>query len=161
MRLELQVFVPGPIDEVFDFLEDPWKTIGLGGHAAEHVRGITEVAADEHGRRTFEINMQAGPRSWNQTVKQVVRERPTRLVTEGWTWVNDRDDPALRVTTDRRLLSEEDGTRLSMTTDYEPQKMRRFALALNWLQRGQTRLELEHHLHFLAEHFAARESQQR
>ena len=118
MRLELQVFVPGPIDEVFDFLDDPWKTIGLGGHAAEHVRGITEVAADEDGRRTFEIKMQAGPRSWNQTVQQVVRERPTRLVTEGWTWVNDRDDPALRVTTDRRLVSRK------MDTPFDDDRLR-------------------------------------
>src|SRR5690349_1683478 len=149
MRFDLGVFVPGPIDEVFDFLDDPANTVGLGGHAAEHVRSITEIAADDQGRRTFDIKMQAGPRSWMQTVQQVVRDRPTRLVTRGWTWVTDREDAALRVTTERRLQTEGDGTRLSLTIDFEPQQLRPFARVLNLLQRGHTRLELEHQLHFL------------
>jgi hypothetical protein len=157
MRFDLGVFVPGAIDEVFDFLDDPSNIVGLGGHAAEHVRSIAEIAADDQGRRTFDIKMQAGPRTWMQTVQQVVRDRPTCLVTRGWTWVNDREDPALRVTTERRLQTEEDGTRLSMTIDFEPQKLRRFARVLSVLQRGQTRLELEHQLHFLAERFASRD----
>ena len=161
MRFDLGVFVPGAIDEVFDFLDDPWNTISLGGHAAEHVQSITEVASDDEGRRTFDIKMQAGPRAWTQTVQQIVRNRPTRLMTRGWTWVNDREEPALLVMTDRQLSAETGGTRLSMTIDYEPQKLRTFARVLNLLQRGQTRLELEHQLHFLAERFAARGIEQR
>ena len=160
MRFNFGVFVPAPIDDVFDFLDEPSNTVALGGHASEHVQGITEVAVDEDGRRTFDFKMHAGPRSWTQTVQQVVRDRPTRLVTRGYTWTKSRDDPYLRVTTDRKLTSEEDGTRLVMAIDYDVQRLRWFALVLNWMQRGHVRLELEHQLHFLAEHFASREIQQ-
>jgi len=152
MRFDFGVFVPGSIEEVFDFLDNPSNTIGLGGHAAEHVRGITEVATDDAGRRTFDFKMQAGPRTWTQTLQQVVRDRPTRLVTRSWTWVNDREDPALVVMTDRRLVVESGGTRLSMTIEYEAQKWTLFARGLNWLQRGHTRLELEHQLPSASRH---------
>src|SRR5690349_13368178 len=103
MQLELGVSIPAGVEEVFDFLDDPANTLRLGGHGAEHAAGIAVVASQPDGRRTFDIRMRAGGRAWTQTVEQVVRERPTRLVTRGWTWVNDRSETYLLITTDRQL----------------------------------------------------------
>jgi hypothetical protein len=156
MRISARVYVPAPIEAVFDFLDDPINTLRLGGHAADHVARIV-VVSEEAGRRTFDLNLQAGPKTWTQTVRQVVRDRPTRLDTDGWTWVNDRNDPYLHVATERTLTAEADGTLVSTSVTYTPRKRLLFAKLVGWLQRGQTQLELEHQLHILAEHFAARD----
>jgi len=161
MDFQLKVFVPAPIDEVFDFLDEPANMLGLGGHAAEHAAGIEVVDADPDGRRTFDLRMRAGRREWTQTVRQVIRERPTRLVTEGWTWLDDRNDPYLAVTNDRRLRVEDGATRVDVNIRYELRRRSLIGSALNWLQRGHVRTELEHTLHFLAEHFASRDIPQR
>src|SRR5258706_16435080 len=161
MQLTVSVAVPAAIDDVFDFLDDPASMLTVGGHAAEHSQGIDLVGTQPDGRRTFDIRMRAGSREWVQSVEQVLRERPTRLVTRGWTWTENRNDPYLSVTTDRQLTSESGGTRVAMTVQYEPHKRSLLAFAVNWLQRDRTRIELEHQLHFLAEHFAARDFQQR
>ena len=154
MQLELGVSVPAPIEEVFDFLDDQANTLSLGGHAADHTAGIEVINVEPDGRRTFDIHMRSGARTWTQTVEQTIRERPSRLVTRGWTWTTDRNDPYLVITTNRRLTAVADGTRLTMSVRSELRKRSLVARATNWLLRGQARLELEHQLHFLAEHFA-------
>ena len=156
MRNSASVLVPAPIEAVFDFLDDPANTLRLGGHAAEHVASVV-VVAEQDGRRTFDLKMQAGPKTWSQTVQQTVRDRPARLDTHGWTWVSDRNDPYLQVTTERTLTREAEGTRVSTTVTYTPRKRPLLGKILGFLQRGQTQLELEHQLHFLAEHFASRD----
>ena len=160
MKIRASVLVLGAIEDVFDFLDDPANTMMLGGHAAEHARGFTQVTGED-GRRTFDIKMQAGGRAWTQTIQQVIRERPSRHVWEAWTWDDDRTEPHLRVTVDRMLTAEQDGTRLSTAIEYTPAKRPLLGKLLGWLQRGQTQTELDHQLHFLAERFAARDIQRR
>jgi hypothetical protein len=161
MDNQLKVFVPASLEEVFDFLDEPANGLGLGGHAAEHVAGIQVVGTEPDGRRTFDLRMRAGQRTWTQTIRQVVRQRPNRLLTEGWTWVTDRNDPYLVVTNDRRLSLQDGETRVDVAIHYELRKRSLLASAVGWLQRGQVRMELEHQLHFLAEHFASRGSSER
>jgi uncharacterized protein YndB with AHSA1/START domain len=161
MDFHLGVFVPAPIEEVFDFLDDPTNMLGLGGHAAEHAAGLEVVETKPDGRRTFDLRMRAGQREWVQTIRQTVRERPHRLVTEGWTWVADRADPYLLVTNDRRLTVRDGATRVDASVTYELRKRSLQLRALNWLQRGQIRIELEHQLHYLAEHFVSNDIPQR
>ncbi len=93
MQLTVGVAVPAAIDDVFDFLDDPASMLTVGGHAAEHSQGIDLVGTQPDGRRTFDIRMRAGSREWVQSVEQVLRERPTRLVTRGWTWTEKPERP--------------------------------------------------------------------
>jgi uncharacterized protein YndB with AHSA1/START domain len=155
MRIELTGVVPASIEDVFDFLDDAANVIKLGGHAAGHVAGIEVVDSKPDGRRTVDIRMRAGDREWVQTIEQVVRERPTRLVTRGGTWQESRDAVILAITTERRLSPGPDGTIVTLMVDYEPGRQSRVQAARVWLQRGATRRELEHQLDLLAKHFAS------
>lgn len=156
MRVQLAGVIPAPIEDVFDFLDDPANAIRLSEHAADHAAGMEVVDSKPDGRRTVDIRMRAGNREWVQTIEQTVRERPTRLVTRGGTWEESRDAIVLAVTTDRRLSARPDGTHLTLTVDFEPGSPSLVQGARLWLQRGATRRELEHQLYSLAEHFASR-----
>jgi uncharacterized protein YndB with AHSA1/START domain len=155
MRIELTGVIPAPIEDVFDFLDDPANAVRLSEHAADHAAGIEVIDSKPDGRRTVDIRMRAGNREWVQTIEQIVRERPTRLVTRGGTWQESQDAVVLAVTTDRRLSTGPDGTHLTLTVDYEPGRPSLVQSARLWLQRGATRLELEHQLYSLTEHFAS------
>ena len=70
MKINARVLIPGPIEAVFDFLDDAANTVSLGSHAADHASDVEEIARADDGRRTFDIKMAAGPRRWTQTVEQ-------------------------------------------------------------------------------------------
>jgi carbon monoxide dehydrogenase subunit G len=156
MRFEVSADIPAPVEEVFDFLDDPANALKLNEHAADHVVGFDIVDTAPDGRRTVDVRMQAGRRAWIQTIEQVVRERPSRLVTRGWTWTERRDEPLMVVMNDRRLAEAASATRLTITADYELRKAPLTARIMARLQRGATRLELVNGLHLLIDHFASR-----
>jgi uncharacterized protein YndB with AHSA1/START domain len=161
MDLRFETLLPALIEDVFDFLDDPAGTLRLNEHASEHAVGVDVIASQPDGRRTVDITMRAGDKTWTQTVEQVLRDRPTRLVSRSWTWTDDRANPTLSIITDRRLSPETDGTRLNMTIHYELASGSLVQRARLRLQQGAARLEIEHQLHFLAEHFASHDIAER
>ncbi|HEX9549852.1 MAG TPA: SRPBCC family protein [Candidatus Limnocylindrales bacterium] len=156
MRFEVSADIPAPVEEVFDFPGDQANALKLNERAADHVVGFDIVDTAPDGRRTVDVRMQAGKRAWIQTIEQVVRERPSRLVTRGWTWTERRDEPLMVVMNDRRLAEAASATRLTITADYELRKAPLTARIMARLQRGATRLELVNGLHLLIDHFASR-----
>jgi GNAT superfamily N-acetyltransferase len=115
----------------------------LNEHASEHTVGIEVVAAQPDGRKTVDIRMATNGSAWVQTIEQVLRERPSRLVSRSWTWTERRDAPVLSQLSDRRLSVEADGTRLAITVEYKPAKASALQRARLALQRGAAQLELE------------------
>ena len=157
MKVELDVLVPAPVEVVFDFLDDPANMLRLSEHASEHTVGIDKYPDQPDGRKTVDFRMRSGKVDWVHSVEQVLRERPSRLVTRSWTWTQSRSDHVLSLISDRRLTAESGGTRLATTIEYRPGKSTLFENARLWLQRGATRVELEHQLHLLAERLASRD----
>jgi ligand-binding SRPBCC domain-containing protein len=153
-RIHLRAVVPAPIDEVFAFFDDPDNTAEFNEHA-ESIK-LVEVQAD--GRRTVDVVMKAGQKTWMQTVKQVVRERPTRLVTRGGSWTTDRNQFSLSIMTDRRFQADGDDTAIDVTIEYEMQhSLRRPVWAiLGWLQRGAAQREFEYQLTLMVQRLASR-----
>lgn len=158
MKVSLSAMIEAPIDEVFAYFDDPANTLEFTSHAKSF--DVVSVAPDD--RRTFDVHMRSGGLTWTQTVEQVVRERPTRLLTRGGTWTTDRGRLGLLVTTDRRFSPDGYGTRLDVTVEYllDQPRRRAFLALLNWLQRGETRLELEHQLRLMAGLIEARHDAQ-
>jgi uncharacterized protein YndB with AHSA1/START domain len=148
-RIRLSVFITAPIDEVFAFLDDPDNVAEFSEHA-ERVE-IVDVKPD--GRRTVDILMRWGRKSWHQTIEQVVREPPTRLATRGGTWT-EPGKYVMTVEVDRRLSVERDGTRVDMNWDFRTH--RRFHAVFDWLQRDAATREWQHQLSLMAERLAAR-----
>ena len=148
MTIRLRKLIRAPIDEVFAFFDDPLKTLEFNDHAVHF--DVVEVQPD--GRRTFDVVMRAGAKQWMQTVEQVVREPPTRLLTRGGSWTRDRGRWVLTVTTDRRFTQEGGGTRVDATieTHVDDPFRHPFGAILNWVQQGAARTEFEHQLHFMA-----------
>jgi uncharacterized protein YndB with AHSA1/START domain len=160
MRVDLTTYIPAPIDVVFAFLDDPANTLEFAGHARSHVEHLQVVAVRPDGARTFDLQMRSGGKTWVQTIDQEVRQSPTRLMTRGWTWTIDREQPVLTVTTDRRLYAEGEGTRLHVTVETRldhPWKRPYWAI-VGWRQRGAMRLGLEHQIHLITERLAARDA---
>lgn len=153
-RIRLHAFVPAPIDEVFAFFDDPDNTAEFNEHAAS----VEVVDVQPDGRRTIDVVMKAGRKTWMQTIEQVVREPPTRLTTGGGSWTARRDQPSLSITTDRCFSTDGDGTVIDVTIDYRLQQpLRRPVWAvLGWLQRGQTQREFEYQLSRIVERLASR-----
>jgi Polyketide cyclase / dehydrase and lipid transport len=147
MAIHLTRIVRAPIEDVFAFFDDFAKTMECNVHAVH----LEVVDTQPDGRRTVDVLMGAGARRWTQTIQQVIREPPRRLVTRGGTWTTDRRRWLLTVTTDRRLMTEADGTRVDVTIESRlDQPLRRPHLAiLNWLQRGATRREFEKQLNMI------------
>jgi hypothetical protein len=148
VAIKLSKVIRAPVDDVFGFLDDPAKTLEFNDHAVDFE--VVDVQPD--GRRTFDVVMRSGAREWMQTIEQVVREPPTRLMTRGGSWSTDRRQWLLTITTDRRFTTEGDGTRVDVTIDarLDHPFRRPFRAILNWLQRGATRTEFEHQLDFIA-----------
>lgn len=158
MTVNLSKVIHAPIDDVFGFFDDQAKTMEFNAHAVD----LEVVDVQPDGRRTFDIVMRSDAMTWMQTVEQVVRERPTRLVTRGGSWTTDRRHWVLTFTADRRFTTEGDGTRVDVTFDIHlDHPFRRPLQAIrNWLYQGATRTELEHQLVLMArriEGTAARE----
>ena len=148
MEFTFSRVIRAPVEVVFAFFDDPWKTAEFTPHA-----GRVEVVAElPDGCRTFDVVMRAGAREWMQTIEQVVREPPTRLLTRGGSWTKDRRQWVLTISTDRRFTSEGDGTRIDATMEFRLAHPFRqpFRAVSNWLRRGTARAEFEHQLELMA-----------
>jgi hypothetical protein len=148
--IRVTAFMPAPMDEVFAFFDDPDNALEFNEHAERFE--VVDVQPD--GRRTIDVLMKAGRKSWTLTIEQLVREPPTRLMTRGRTWTQP-DRYVLTATTDRHFSAEGDGTRVDVAFDARPH--RPFAAVLKWLQRDAVRRELQHQLALAAERLAARQ----
>ena len=148
MATRISRFVRAPIDQVFSFFDDPSNTLEFNPHAER----FEVVDQQPDGRRTYDIVMHSDTNEWMQTVEQVLREPPTRLLTRGGSWAVDRDLWLLTITTDRRFSEEGDGTRIDVTIESRlDQPLRRPLQALrNWLWRGAAQQEFEHQLALIA-----------
>jgi Polyketide cyclase / dehydrase and lipid transport len=148
VTVNLSKVIRAPIDEVFAFFDDPAQTLEVNAHAMS----LEVVELQPDGRRTYDVVMGARARRWMQTVEQVTRIPPTRLVTTGGSWTTDRHKWRLTITTDRRFTAEADGTRVEITIDHTLDRpLRRPLQAIrNWLQQGATRAEFERQLDFFA-----------
>jgi hypothetical protein len=144
MAIHLRKLIQAPIDEVFAFFDDPLKMLEFNEHAVH----FDVVDAKPDGRRTFDVVMRAGAKQWRQTVEQVIREPPTRLMTRGGTWSTDRRRWLLTVTTDRRFSADGDGTLLDATieTTVDDPFHHPFGAILNWVQQGAAKAEFERQL---------------
>jgi uncharacterized protein YndB with AHSA1/START domain len=144
MAIELSRLIRAPIDEVFAFFDDPANTMRFN----EHFMRYEVIDEQPDGRRVFDLFLGAGERRWVQTIGQVLREPPTRLVTRSGTWESAGDPWALTLVTDRRFSKHVDGTRLDMAVSYRLTEPWRHPVkvAQNWFQRGAVRLEYERQL---------------
>ena len=153
MVTRISRFIRASIDEVFSFFDDPGSTLESNPHAER----FEVVEQQPDGRRTYDVVMHSDTNEWMQTVEQVLREPPTRLVTRGGSWTIDRNKWLLTITTDRRFSIEGDGTRVDVAIEAQlDQPLRRPLHALrNWLGRGATQLEFEHQLALIAKRIEA------
>jgi uncharacterized protein YndB with AHSA1/START domain len=144
MTIELSRLVHAPIEEVFAFFDDPANTLPFN----EHVIRFEVIDEQPDGRRAFDVVMGAGERRWMQTVGQVVREPPTRLVTRSGTWESEGDRWAATLVTDRRFVAEGGGTRLDVTVDFRLADPWRHPMKVlqNWIQRDAVGPEFERQL---------------
>ena len=149
MEARLSKVIHAPIDEVFAFFDDPAMTLRVTDHAI----GYEVVDVQPDGRRTFDVTMRAGANEWMQTIEQVLRERPTRLVTRGGSWTTDRNALVGTVATDRLLSTERDGTRVDVTIEFHlVRPFRRPVQSVqNWLMRGRTHAVLEVQLQLISD----------
>jgi hypothetical protein len=145
--------IRAPIDEVFSFFDDPGSTLEFN----PHVERFEVVDQQPDGRRTYDVVMRSDTNEWKQTVEQVLREPPTRLVTRGGSWTTDRRHWLLTITTDRRFSAEGDRTRVDVTIESRLDRplRRPFQAVRNWLWRGATRQEFEHQLALIAKRLEA------
>jgi hypothetical protein len=148
VAVNLSKVIHASIEDVFGFFDDPARTLEFNAHAV----GLELVDVQPDGRRTFDVVMRSDAMEWMQTVEQVIRQQPTRLMTRGGSWTTDRRHWLLTVTTDRRFTTEGDGTRVDVTIESGlDNPFRRPLQAIrNWLQQGATRTEFEHQLELMA-----------
>ena len=153
MTTTISRLIRAPIDEVFAFFDDPSSTLEFNPHAER----FEVVDQQPDGRRTYDVVMRSHAKEWMQTVEQVLREPPTRLVTRGGSWTSDRRKWLLTITTDRRFSVEGDGTRVDLTIDSRlDQPLRRPMHAVrDWIWRGAARREFEHQLALIAKRLEA------
>lgn len=113
MTTRISRHVRAPIEDVFAFFDDLSYTLEFNPHAER----IDVVHHKPDGRRTYDVVMRSDTNEWMQTVEQVLREPPTRLVTRGGSWTNDRRKWLLTIATDRRFSVDGDGTRIDITIE--------------------------------------------
>ena len=159
MRWTFTISIGVPIEEVFAFFDDPVATIRFQEHAGQHLKEsrLVEVSAD--GRRTIDLMMQAGTRSWTQTIVQEVREPPSRLMARSYTWTEDRENRISTIATDRRFSPDGTGTRLDVAVTFSVERPWRNPLAVvlnRFMGNTAGRLEMEHSLHAIAEYLEGR-----
>ena len=97
MALDISRLIRAPIEDVFSFFDDPSNTLEFNPHAER----FEIIDQQPDGRRTYDVVMRSDANEWMQTVEQVLREPPTRLVTRGGSWTTDRQNWLLTITTDR------------------------------------------------------------
>lgn len=154
MATRLSRIIRAPIDDVFSFFDDPSSALEFNPHAER----FEVVDQQPDGRRTYDVLMRSDTNEWMQTVEQVLRERPTRLVTRGGSWTTDRRKWLLTITTDRKFSVEGDGTRVDVTIESQlDQPLRRPLQAVrNRLWSGAAQQEFEHQLALIAKRLEAR-----
>jgi hypothetical protein len=154
MRTRISQGVRAPIEEVFAFFDEPANTLGSHPHA-ERVEIVDETL---DGRRTYDVLMRSDTARWTQTVEQVLREPPTRLVTRGGSWSSDRRQWLLTVSTDRRFSADGEVTRVDVLIETRVERpLRRPLHAIrSWLGRGSARREYRRQLTHIAERIEAR-----
>jgi uncharacterized protein YndB with AHSA1/START domain len=154
MTIRISRLVRAPIEDVFSFFDDPSNTLEFNPHAER----FDVVDRQPDGRRTYDVVMHSDTSEWMQTVEQIVREPPTRLVTRGGSWTSDRRKWLLTITTDRRFAVDGNRTRIEVTIESRlDQPLRRPLHAIrNWLWRGVAHQEFEHQLALMAKHLEAR-----
>ncbi len=148
MDIHLTAHVDAPIDEVFGFFDDPANALDFNVHAVRQ----DVVAVQPDGRRTVDIVMRAGAKEWMQTIEQVVRQPPSKLVTLGGSWTTDRDHRLLTITTDRRFSTDGDGTRVEWRIEsrLEHPWRRPLQVVVNWFARNATQRVFEGQIDALA-----------
>jgi hypothetical protein len=153
MAIRISRFIRAPIDEIFSFFDDPSSTLEFNPHAER----FEVVDEQPDGRRTYDVVMHSDTNDWMQTVEQLLREPPTRLVTRGGSWTGDRHRWLLTITTDRRFAADGEGTRVDVTIESRlDQPLRRPLHAIrNWLWRGAAQQEFEHQLALIAKRLEA------
>lgn len=153
MKFEISRSIRAPIEEVFAYFDEPSSALEFSSHAER----VETVDRRPDGRRTYDVRMRADAKEWRQTVEQVLREPPTRLVTRGGSWTTDRTEWLLTVTTDRRFEVEGDGTSVAATIETQlAQPLRRPLQAVrNWLYRGAAQREFETQLALIAKRIEA------
>ena len=151
MKATFSRLVRAPLDDVFAFFDNPTNTLEFNPHA----EGFETVDLQPDGRRTYDVVMRSEGKRWMQTVEQVVRYPPTRLVTRGGSWTTDRRRLLLTIITDRRFSIERDGTRLDITIELKQPRSRPLQAVRNWLSRGAAQQEFEHQLGLMVERIEA------
>jgi uncharacterized protein YndB with AHSA1/START domain len=159
MATSISRLIQAPIEDVFAFFDDPSRTLEFNPHAER----LEVIEQQPNGRRTYDVVMRSDTTEWMQTVEQVLREPPTRLVTRGGSWTSNRQRWLLTITTDRRFSDEGDGTRVDVTFESRlDQPLRRPLQAVrNWLWRGAATQEFEHQLALIAKRLEAQASDTR
>jgi hypothetical protein len=148
MSMRVSRYIHAPIDQVFSFFDDPANTVEFSPHAER----FDVIDHQPDGRRTYDVWMRSDARHWMQTVEQVLREPPHRLITRGGSWTSDRSKWLLTITTDRHFSVEGHGTRIDATIETQlDQPLRRPLQAVsNFLQRGAAQRQAEHQLALVA-----------
>ena len=153
MAFEIIRSVKAPIDRVFAFFDDPANTVETSPHAERFE--VIDMKPD--GRRTYDVWMPADDRDWMQTIEQVLREPPHRLITRGGSWTADRSECLLTIVTDRQFSADGDGTRVYVTIETRLCRPLRHPLQAlrNWLQSGYAQREFEHRFALIAKRIEA------
>jgi uncharacterized protein YndB with AHSA1/START domain len=153
MRFEVGRSIAAPIENVFAFFDDPHNTIAYSPHA----RRVKVIETRADGCRTYDVWMQGHDKAWMQTVEQVLREPPRRLVNRSWSWSDDRSKRVLSITSDRQFSEDVGNTFARVWIDVSlVQPLRRpFDAARNLIFRGATQLEFEHQLDVIGKRIEA------
>jgi uncharacterized protein YndB with AHSA1/START domain len=148
VAIRLSATIRAPIEDVFAFFDDPGRAMEVNPHATRFE--VVDVQPD--GRRSVDVVMRAGAREWMQSIEQVVREPPTRLVTIGWTWTTDRGAEVMTLSTDRRFRHDGDATHVDVDLEHRldrPWRHPDWAI-VNRLRAGATRREFQRQLDLIA-----------
>ena len=159
MQTKLSTLIDAPIEQVFDFFDDPARAIAFQDHASQAIDRWQVIDEQPDGRRTIDFFMQTGAKRWMQTIVQEVRDRPFRLVSRSYGWAKNRDEPVSFMTSERRLSVDSGKTRVDVQVKFWLAHPWRNPLAalMNAVWGNQAfRIEQEHALYDIAEYLEGR-----
>jgi len=142
MKIGIVREINAPIEAVFAFLDNPENAVGINPHVVH----IEVIERSPDGRQMVDAHLSSPEGlSWAQTIDQVVRQPPSRLMTRAWTWKDDRRHRFLVIETDRHLSSTGERTRLEVTIEGSIDKPFRHPLRVlqSWFHRGTAQREFE------------------
>jgi uncharacterized protein YndB with AHSA1/START domain len=161
VRTALSIVIDAPIEQVFDFFDDPSRALSFQEHSSSLIQRWQIIDEQPDGRRTIDLHMAQGSNTWIQTMVQEVRERPFRLAWRSAARRTTGGEPVSFLTSDRRLAEVDGRTRVDVVVTFRlAHPWRNFlAVALNALWGNQAfRIEQEHALHNVAEYLEGRGS---